>query len=79
MEPYAAERAMAEIEEILASAKHKKAQAYKATVDAQLAPVYAEHEVQHNWANFDQGVMEEPTGCAGGGAWDRRWQNRNLR
>jgi hypothetical protein len=58
MEPFAAERAMAEIEEILSSAKYKQAQAHKAAVDAALAPAYAAHEAQHDWANFDHSVMK---------------------
>jgi len=58
LEPFAAERAIAEIEETLASAKYKQAQALKAAVDARLAPVYAEHEAQHDWANFDKSLMD---------------------
>ena len=57
-DPYAAQLAIAEIEETLASAQYKRAQAQKAMVDAQLAPVYIGHEVQHDRAKLDHSVMK---------------------
>jgi hypothetical protein len=55
-EPYAAEKVMAEIEALLAKAAQSKAAAHKATVDAMIAPMQAEHQQQMDAANFAQGA-----------------------
>lgn len=51
-------RAMAEIEDKQASAQHKRSQAFKTEVDAQLAPAKAEHEASLSERNFEQGIID---------------------
>lgn len=57
-EPFAAEKAAAEIEKLLAGAAQSNAAAYKATVEADLAPINAAHQRRHDWASFMQGAKD---------------------
>ncbi len=49
---------MAKVMDLQASAKQKTAAAYKATVEASLAPQKAEHEAELARANFHQGIQD---------------------
>ena len=57
-EPLALQRALADINETNATAQHKRATAYQATVDAQLAPHLAAHNAMMERANFHKELMD---------------------
>lgn len=58
-EPFAAEKAAAEVEKLLAGAAQHRASAYKATVEADLAPMSAAHQARMDAANFEQGIRDK--------------------
>ena len=55
---FALQRELADINETNATATHKRATAYKATVDAQLAPAQAAHDAMMERAHFHKSVMD---------------------
>lgn len=57
-EPFEAEKALAEIEKLLAGAAQARATARKTTIEADLAPMNAEHQARLDFANFAQGVRD---------------------
>lgn len=57
-EPFVADKTLAEIEKLLAAAAQSRAAAYKSTVEADLAPMQAEHQQRQDWANFAQGAKD---------------------
>lgn len=57
-EPFAAEKAAAEVEKLLAGAAQHRAAAYKTTVEADLAPATAAHQARMDAANFKQGIRD---------------------
>lgn len=57
-EPFAAEKALAEIGKLVADAEHKRAQAHKTNVDASLAPQQAAHQAQMDRVNLAQSAHD---------------------
>lgn len=57
-EPFAAEKALAEIGKLVAAADKDRAAADKTRMDTALAPAQAEHQQQQDWANFQQGIKD---------------------
>ena len=63
--PFALQRELADINETNATAQHKRATAYKATVDAQLAPAQATHDAMMERAHFHKGLMDSQQAALG--------------
>lgn len=57
-EPYAAEKALAEISKLVAQADKDRAAAEKTRMDTMLAPAQAEHQQNMDAANFQQGIKD---------------------
>lgn len=57
-EPFAADKMLAEIANLLASAEKSKATAEKTRMDTALAPAQAEHQQMMDAANFRQGIED---------------------
>lgn len=58
-EPFEAEKALAEIEKLLAGAAQSRAAARKTTIEADLAPWTAAHQARMDRANLEQGARDK--------------------